>query len=476
MKIYNKRQIIILLAFTIWIVSKSEVSYVSSAAAGSNRDGSYNHPYCSIAEALASTCDTIMLERGSAFFEKVHAIGKVILPYGKGDKPQISGLKTLSNAKWENGRLINGSWTRARGNIWRCCLSEDDLHYGGYLTHGSSFDNNIGSFVDIESDTIIESCKKRNYSDLKRNFDFWQPCPAENTKNATPEDFDYVYLYSESNPNNIKLGVTAGNAGIRISDGVIRNVSVRYWGFGISAKSNVTISDCLVENIGGMIQRGYKVWVTYGNGIEFYVGKDGIENCLVKDCLIRKVFDAGTTIQGSSTSYPLIAKNVVFSGNRIENCCQSYEEFLRGSTDDDVFKNCVFENNISIDAGINTGFRYCDGRYKRCHILSNSFIRNTHMIYRNNSFVNGNFYCAGAFNGLYHQGIWEGNICYIQRGQDLLGNYRGTNDVIKLPMDMTTWDFTRKIDLYKKFTGDRTTEFKIMNIENIKEIMKSLGF
>lgn len=89
------------------------------------------------------------------------------------------------------------------------------------------------------------------------------------------------------------------------------------------------------------------------------------------------------------------------------------------------------------------------------------------MIIRNNIAINGNYYCAGAFDKLYRQAKWQDNTCLIKRGQDLLGNYGGTKDVVKVPVAKGEYGSLEEatdsaISRYRYLTGDQTTKFIII--------------
>lgn len=143
-----------------------------------------------------------------------------------------------------------------------------------------------------------------------------------------------------------------------------------------------------------------------------------------------------------------------------------------------VYNNCLFEDNIVVNSGKTTGFNYPNTRFKYCHILGNNYKGDKGMIFRNNTFVGGNYYCSGAYNGKYKSNKWQGNNCVIKRGDFLLGNYTGTKDVIRVPMEKgefpTLKDATEDaISRYRELTGDMTTKFIIKDEKAInKQITK----
>lgn len=443
------------------------VAYVSSSNGNDFNKGSIETPFRSIQRALELGADTILLKSGDVFYEKIDLDGSFMDKYGEGEKPRLLGVKIPQPGAWENGVLIDGKWTKCKSCIWRVDLSLDDVKYSGFKTGGSSFFNNVGAIVNLTTDNMNNCRKVPRYSDMTENFDFWQYCPLEELKNTKPEDFDLLYLYFDGDPNEYYFGITMGTSAITLRNSTVCNLNIRYWGYGIDFFDNVRISGCDVDGIGGYIMIGNDKWALLGNGIGSWISPPKRSNCIIEGCNVSRTFDCGATIQGSNLRLDIKAENIIFSNNTFRNCCQTFEEFLRGSNNDNVYNNCIFEHNVSIDAGINTGFRYYDNRYKRCHYLCSSYFRNTGMIIRNNIAINGNYYCATAFDGYYRQAIWQDNVCKIVRGQDLLGNYRGTADVIKIPEQkgkFSTLDEATDsaIAKYRLLTGDNTTTFIII--------------
>lgn len=441
--------------------------YVSSSVGSDTNEGSIDSPFRTLLKAIESGVDTILLKSGDIFYERMDLDGYVVDKYGTGQKPMLCGVKIPQKGAWENGRIEDGKWIKSVGNIWRVDLSLEDDRYSGFKTSGSSLLNNAGAVVNIATDDMNNCRKVPEYGDLTENFDFWQDCPVDDTGSATPKDFDFLYLYFEGNPNEYDFGITMGIPAIKIKNGELRNIKIKYWGYGIDFYDNVRISDCDVDGMGGYIMLGYDKWALLGNGIGSWISAPKRHNCIIENCNVSRTFDCGATIQGHHDKKSIRAEDIVFRNNTFRNCCQTFEEFLRGPEEDNMYVNCIFENNVSIDAGINTGFRYYDDRYKRCHFLSNNKLRNTNMIIRNNIAVNGNYYCAGPYDGLYRQTRWQDNTCKIRRGQDLLGNYRGTEDVITVPIDKGNYNSLEEatdsaISRYRYLTGDQTTKFIII--------------
>ncbi len=449
-------------------------AYVSASAGKDSNDGSEKSPFATIAKAIAMKPKTIRLRRGDVFYESVRSDGINFATYSTGDKPELCGLKILPSHAWELAETLPGGM-----KIWKVNLALDRQAYGGRRFSGNNFQNNIGGFVrtgESPADSRLCGSKRvQSYDELKgkdaRDFDFYQP--VDNPTKTTPaKNFDCVYVCFRGHPDD-SYGVITGSNGMEIGDCRVDSLKICYWGrHGIAGKSNVTITGCDIDGIGGMVQLGYPVFVCLGNGIEFYVQHPGVSDCHVTGCHVSHCYDAGLTVQGTehdaTNMQPLEVHDVTFTHNRIENCCQSFEEFLNGNNPSDLYYNCTFADNVSIRPGIDTGFRYSDGRYKRSHILTYENNKSTGMVYSSNVCTDGNYLCVLTYQGKYAQGTWLGNKCAIRRGQDLLGNYKGTADVVTVPTDKGNFSTLKEADdaaiaRYRALTGDTTTEFTIID-------------
>lgn len=417
------------------------VAYVSTSIGSDSNDGyTSSAPLHSIKKALAMA-DTVLLRCGDSFFEcEVELYGKTLSYYGQGTKPLLCGFKVLEKPKWEP----------AGENVWRLSLSDE--FFSGVHTGGSSRLNNIGCIYDMNSDRI-HGYKCRFREELHDNWDFWQTSHIEYDTPASY--FDYIYMYYDGNPNTLHLAFSVGCSGVYMHKSVIDGISICGFGFGISARTECIIRNVSLDIIGGMTQLGYPEFICYGNGIEFYVSEN-IRNCLVENCSISRCYDCGITIQASDCG-KATPSNIIIRNNLITRCCQGFEEFLRN--DPDVyFCNCIFEDNLLMENGNVTGWKYPEGRFKYCHILSNDFTGPRGMIVRNNVFIGGNLLCASKSDvENYHSIVWEDNVCYISNGNFLIGNYVGTADVIRVDRSNST----DSIERYRKLSGDSDTRFVI---------------
>ena len=125
-----------------------------------------------------------------------------------------------------------------------------------------------------------------------------------------------------------------------------------------ASTENVQISNSIIEDIGGSYLKGT---IRYGNGIEFY-GTD-VSNVVIKNNIIRNVYDVGFTIQGTQGS----GQNVVVRDNVFVSNSQDSEIWESGSATG--IKSYEFTNNISINQGRGWGYDARPDKYVAAHIL-----------------------------------------------------------------------------------------------------------
>lgn len=422
--------------------------YVSSTIGNDNNTGlTEKAPLKTISAAYykGSNC-TILLKAGDVFYrESTLVLNRKIGKYGNGTNPTLCGYKRIVQPRWESlGR-----------NLWRLNLAEDN--FTGVQVAGSSYSNNVGCIHEYDKD-LIHGRKLQYLKDMKQDWDMWQ---TESTGNSTPKEaYDLLYLYYSGNPNQLKLEFSTGQIAVTLRDGTLENVNIVGYGFGISAGSNAYVKGCHIDAIGGRQLISSKSFVCDGNGIGIWIYADkDTENTKVQDCYISRIYDSGICLSGSDGN-STTARNIEIKNNLLAYCCQGWEDFLRNDPPR-YYENCVFKNNIVVFSG-ESGFGYPESRFKYCHVLSNNYKGDKKMIFRNNTFIGGNFHCNGGFQGTYTTNVWENNICYMTNENYLMGNYSGTKDVVRFGKSKKA-----AIELYRYLTEDNNTKFVVRSKSSV---------
>ena len=445
------RQLAIVLLIIIGGLSASaRTIYVSSSRGDDSNAGmTAAYPKRSIKIAIEKA-DTILLKAGDIFYESgLSIINKCFSRYGEGNNPMVTGFRIPGTTS---------RWISVGYSIWRMDLY-DKSYTGVQNDLNDVYCNNIGCLYEFDKD-LVHGRKVQFYDELNTDWDFWQ---TEKISNDTkPEDFRYVYLFLDKDPNTLNLQFSTGTHAATVKNSVIDGVNFIGFGFGISAWSNTQIRNCKIDIIGGRTFIGYGEFCNYGNGIEFYVAHD-IENCIIEDCWISRCYDCGATIQGKNSG-KATPKNIVFKNNLLTNNCQGWEDFLRNNPDV-MFENCVFANNVVLRSGNTTGFGYAKTRFKYCHVLGNNVSGDRGTRIENNVFAGGNFYCSGVYNNTYRSNRWKGNKCYLTQGDFVLGEYSGKRDILR--MKATKRKSSSEIGRYRELTGDTTTVFYVQSEKKV---------
>jgi hypothetical protein len=423
--------------------------YVSSSVGNDSNSGlTINAPVKSVSKACFIG-DQIFLKAGDVFYcSNLNLVNKRISKWGVGKNPLICGFR-------RPGHLSR--WEKVSNNIWKIDLWEESFT-GAPNDISDVYCNNIGCIYEYDKD-IIHGHKVQFYEELKKNWDIWQT--EKYDRKTQSEDFRYIYLYLDKDPNNLSLEFSTGSMAIFAMNTTIERINIIGHGFGISARTKTHISNCKIDIIGGRTFIGAESFCNYGNGIEFYVSSD-IKDCVVEDCYISRCYDSGTTIQGKGAG-KATPRSIVFRNNLLEYNCQAWEDFLRN--DPNVsFDNCRFENNIILNSG-NTGFGYPESRRSYCHILGNNIKGPRGMIIKHNIFIGGNFYYSGSYNGEYKSNVWERNLCYIEVGNFVLHDYWSSNKVL-----ITEREQPENINRYRTLTGDLTTKFIVKGSNSIERL------
>lgn len=346
-------------------IINTKTTYYVSATGTSKKGTSADDPmsYETAQNKTYFSGDTILFKKGDIFYGTFDPtivtvddnITK-ISSYGTGEMPNIVGYK-LADKKT--------SWQLESEGIYKIDLT-DTTCFSGLMTTDSN-STNIGY---LEAGNGVKYYnKKASLSELGNEYDFY--C-----------DGTYLYIKSEENPYDklgvLKLATKTNLCGIK-SNMKIENI--KFSGTGahglLSSQtniSNVQISGNIIENIGGSYLKGT---TRYGNGIEFY-GAD-VSDVVVKNNIIRNVYDVGFTMQGTQGS----GKNVVVKDNVFVANSQDSEIWENGSATG--IESYEFTNNISIDVGRGWGYEARPDKYGAAHILFWGYnIENTDIYFHHN--------------------------------------------------------------------------------------------
>ncbi|HAT61938.1 MAG TPA: hypothetical protein DCS83_05235 [Prevotella sp.] len=430
--------VIISLAFCKGALASSKILPIYVSSRGSDKNiGTQKLPMKSITAALKYK-RPIKLKRGDVFYESIHDDGCDISAYGNGENPKVCGWKFVPANKglWVEGKMINGNWIQTCGtHIWRIDLQT--LLATGRIS-GNNLLNNIGLIINTTTkETIGHKCEYLYADDcidsirdaqtntfVNDENDFWQCSKKDNVK-FTSEDFQYLYIYCNKDPNQYAYAFsTYGNA-ITVSNAKVEGVDVEGFGcHGLSCGSNVKIFHCKINHIGGSQLLGYKSWVRYGNGVEFLGPK---QNGEVAYNVISYTFDCGSTIQGNcgDSSY---AKNIIFHDNLFHNCRQAFEIWWVKNSKTGFYhdvENCAFINNICKDNGHDNGFN--SPEVHDTHILTYSIGAKTSLRIKGNKFYGGNGLLTSGYSKLL---TFDNNTYYLDEGAILWTDYSGKYKIV----------------------------------------------
>ena len=436
------------------LINAQEI-YVSSSYGSDANNGLTPQSPMKTISAAAKKGDVIKLLAGDVFYEYVVVRNKILTRYGEGPNPEINGLRTI----------LGRPWQKVDDNIWKIDLT--DLPSKGYIIKGTTTLNNVGCIYEVEKDAL-HGRKRTIYADLNTDWDFYQT-DAKTYQEEGAKCFDVLYLYLSTDPNDLNMALSVGSHyGVKLYDSTIERVNVIGFGTGgINLFGSSNVRNCRVDIIGGSMQLSWYVTTSLGNGIDFWVSEDA-HDCIIEGNYISRCYDCGGSIQaiGCGKATP---RNIIFRDNLISHCCQGWEDFLQNDPDV-MFENCRFENNYVVFIG-ETGFNYPEIRFKYCNVLGNNLDGDRGMIIRNNTFIGGNYYCSGAYNKQYRSNVWDGNVHYVARGAYILGNYLGTEDVLRIPQSGSARSV---IAQYRSLTGDNTTRFKVTRQSKIESMSNKL--
>ena len=273
--------------------------------------------------------DKILFKRGDIFYGQVSfSISAtednpvLISSYGEGKNPIISVAKIINNPD---------AWSYYDDNIFKIDLTDKNNFEGYEETDSDSCD--IGFFT--TDDGSVWGNRRENLDALQSENDFY--C-----------DGKYFYIKSTQNPTKSlgKMKLATKKDLLALSNYTdVSNLTLEYTSSNAIVKRsypiyNVYLHDCIINFIGGSFQRGTNS--RYGNAIEFLGGSS---NIIIENNLIKNVYDAGITLQGSTDSW----NNISIRNNIIINACYSFE--LWASENSKGMNNIEIYNNITINQG-----------------------------------------------------------------------------------------------------------------------------
>ena len=433
------------------IAEDNEVKTYYVAVNGTSTDGTDINNPMSLAQANKKTYygnEKLLFKSGDIFYgtlsfnvEASEDAMFYIGSYGEGEKPIISGANILVN---------KDAWELDEDGIYKIDLSNYSNFEGIGKTYWEPY--NIGFIADEQGN--IYGNRKSSKDALESQNDFF----CEN---------NYLYLKSDGNPSE-KLGrikFVSRNDLVKISSYTIMDgLNIQYTGVhGIARKEekteNVYIHDCIVQNIGGSVQKA-DTFTRYGNGIEFWnQGK----NILVENCIIRNTYDAGFTFQGSSVTTGF--ENIIARNNIFINCTYPIEVFCRNdASGDDAIKigisACCIENNISINQGRGWGYTVRPDKDSSSEIVIWDLPENkTDLEVKNNKY----------YNSLRLKYIWMYNNCPVVYKENVYSH----DNTIYLNKDTylinNTGNYQDK-SILQEYNQEENSEFELLTEEMITKI------
>ena len=239
--------------------------------------------------------DLMLFKRGDTFYGSFKPLTSntsssnrvTIGSYGSGSLPVISMAK-----------IISKKWTPT-GNFFSYNIGGSGV-YGGIESDNS----NIGFMEDKNGKKW--GVRRENAAACSNDYDFY--CSGTN-----------IYVKSAREPYTVLGPLILGIDGRTVQLPSNINVSelhLNYGGYGFIQASrgseNITITDCVIENMGGN-KLGNTGFVKAGNGIEFF---NDARNILIERNIIRNCYDVGFTLQGNDSVWTNVTvKNNIFAYN-----------------------------------------------------------------------------------------------------------------------------------------------------------------
>jgi hypothetical protein len=396
---------LLVVSFAVIYASSSEAYvtyYISTTDGNDSNDGiSLKRPFRTLKALPRKHHVRVCLKRGDIFFEQISNMHDCIFDaYGKGQEPVLCGFKILKNLD---------AWKYDERGYWTIDLSNEN-DFIGYLNHNSSATfNNVGMIYDAQLDKVYGH-RVKSIDQLKNDGDFF--LYSYYTKDSISlNPFKTLYWKSSVNPKKMgNICFSTGVHGVVNNENIIiQNIAiVGFGGHGVHiSKPNHKIQNCRIDLIGGSVQVGYSYWVRYGNGVEVWGNSS---NDTIKNCLISRTYDCGSTIQGNGRK-ELKAINVLIAQNRFYHCRQAFEHFFNPTNGGNAeYVNSSFTNNICYLMGENE-FGSPEKR--------DANIQSLEKVDRNLKIQNNIFFGAPLYNTRCFGSGLSNNTVYIFKGQSL---------------------------------------------------------
>lgn len=426
-----------LIFFSSVTYSRAKVFYVSSSEGNDVFPGTREFPKQSIRCVIQQFKEDldIRLKCGDVFYENIIGLkNSKIRSYGRGAKPILCGFKVLRNID---------SWVSMGKDIWMLEMCREDYFVG--FSKEISTDtvrfNNIGCIYDSRADKIYGRIV-RSLNSMQNEGDIFI---TEKFKKGEihARDFGKLYIKFSKSPSTLgNLCFSVFDYGLSSMEGcLIENIAVVGFGrHGMCRMTKCIIRNCFLDIIGGAIQTDTPQWVRYGNGIEFNTSYSQPSNNLVTKCLIARVYDSATSIQGIGNKIQDV-KDIKFSHNRIYHCRQAFEHFINplGLARHPQYIRCSFSNNVCFEMGRN---EFGCPEVRDANILSYER-QDKEMSISGNVFYGAPYYCG------YTRPLGQNNnLVYVYDGQ-YLNNFHAKKDYPVIVADNDT-----SVEKYRNWSGD----------------------
>lgn len=425
--------------------NESTTYYISKNGNGSGLEESDPASLSYIKNRKLKTTDTVLFKSGEIFFDTLK-LNVIQVDDEKEKQLTVSTYGGEEPATFSTYKYISDGWEKYSDNIYRIDL-QDTSKYTGWITN-SGDSANVGFLEDDKGNKYYN--KKLTLEDLTENYQFYS------------DKSQYLYMYLDSNPYKVlgKLKAVGKSNLFYISSNTnVSNLKFEYTGgHGIQGndeeEDNITISNCIFDNIGGSYLYSYQSSVRYGNGIEFY--GSNASNVDIYDNIIRNVYDVGFTIQGTKGS----GKNVKVHDNVMITNTQD-SEIWESENATGVY-GYEYYNNLSINQGRGWGYEARPDKDYSAVILFWGYDReNTDISFTNNTYYNPRkiFYINNTTDAYLLENIDNG-----------LQPIKSNNNRIILQNNVKLYRYSYTIDsrdyLFKLYNFDTDSTWELLESED----------